>query len=76
MNFKRTDYSGDDERQLHCPICDFEYTHLENVVTEKDKEGRLATTLYFSCESGHKFSYYIHNHKGYTMVNHIEKAYS
>jgi hypothetical protein len=38
-----------------------------NVTVSQDSENRLAVTLEFSCEQGHRFSYYIENHKGYTI---------
>lgn len=69
MILKKTDYVNDsNELHLHCPICDFEYTHLMDVQTFKDTEDRLAVTLYFECEEGHKFEHHIHNHKGYTLI--------
>lgn len=68
MNFKQTEYTRntDGESHLLCPICSFEYVHLLGV-TQSTHEGRMAATLDFECEEGHKFSYRIHNHKGYTL---------
>lgn len=75
MILKETDYvKGTNELHLHCPKCDFEYTHLVNVETFKDSEGRLAVSLFFECEEGHSFQHCIRNHKGYTLVsNGIDK---
>jgi len=75
MNLKKTDYVKDtDELHLHCPICNFEYTHLQKVHVSEggDDEKRLAVTLELSCEKGHQFQHYIHNHKGYTLITNEE----
>lgn len=71
MNLKKTDYVKDtDELHLLCPICNFEYTHLQKVDVSdgNDNEKRLAVTLEFSCENGHRFQHFIYNHKGYTLI--------
>ena len=49
------------ELHLYCPICDSEYTHLTGVQNSNDTENRLAVTLYFECEEGHKFEHHIRN---------------
>lgn len=56
------------ETQLHCPLCEFEYTHLIHVETSSGLEGRLNTTLTFVCESGHEFKHDFSNHEGHTIV--------
>lgn len=65
MNFKVTEYDSENP-MLHCPVCDFEYTHLKNVSTGTS-EGRPDVDLTFECEGGHRFTYSIRNHKGYTQ---------
>ncbi len=57
---------------LHCPVCQFEYTHLENVREYSGQDERKNVTLSFSCENGHKFSMNFHNQKGYTTVREEE----
>ncbi|HUH73908.1 MAG TPA: hypothetical protein VLZ75_05820 [Chitinophagales bacterium] len=69
MNLKETEYvKGTNELQLHCPICNFEYTHLKEVKTNLNKENRLEVILSFECEEQHVFEHRIHNHKGYTLI--------
>ena len=65
MDFKKTTYCADGETILHCPVCQFEYVHLVSFATTQDD--RLNITLNFECEEGHKFSAYLHNHKGYQI---------
>ena len=67
MDLRTTSYETQNPT-LHCPVCQFEYTHLENVGEYADREGRKAVTLSFGCENGHKFSMNFQNQKGYTIV--------
>jgi len=53
---------------LHCPICDFHYTHLESVEMDFDsKDSRLCARLNFSCENEHNFTVRAQQHKGQTF---------
>jgi hypothetical protein len=67
MDFKKTQYCSNNETILHCPVCGFDYVHLVSTETRQDE--RLSIVLNFECESGHKFSSYLNNHKGYMMSN-------
>tara|TARA_R110002153_G_scaffold27728_1_gene85784 strand:+ start:120 stop:395 length:276 start_codon:yes stop_codon:yes gene_type:complete len=53
---------------MHCPICDFDYTHLESVEMDfESKDSRLCARLNFSCENEHNFTVRVQQHKGQTF---------
>lgn len=58
----------DNENKLLCPICGFDYTHLEKIEEYKEKDNRLCVKLHFYCENGDKFVIDIHQHEGMTYV--------
>lgn len=65
--FKVCDKNYFESMTMHCPACDFEYTHLEGIGTDNDSnDGRLCCRLNFSCENGHEFTVRVHQHKGQT----------
>lgn len=65
--FLRFDQSK--EVKLHCAMCGFQNTHLENIQPHwKGKDNRLSVYLNFSCESGCDFTLEFLQHKGDTLI--------
>lgn len=56
------------EQIVCCPLCNTDYTHLEGYAPYYKKDGSLCLHLIFSCETGHTFNMYLHQHRGYTCV--------
>lgn len=55
-----------EEKEMLCPICHFNYTHLDKVEEYKEKDGRLCVRLYFYCEDGCQWVLDFHQHEGMT----------
>lgn len=62
------DNSCSQEIHLLCPICNYEYTHLDKIEEYLEKDGRLCVKLYFYGECGHKFIVNFHQHEGITYL--------
>lgn len=60
-----------DDRELLCPECGYDCTHLESIEEYREKDDRLCVKLHFSCEAGHNFVLDFHQHEGITYFNDI-----
>ena len=68
----------DGELILGCPLCDFEYNHVEGVKTQKGNDnydtdyGDIfrgdAIIIKMECEEGHKYNIIFGEHKGYVYM--------
>ena len=67
--YHRFEVSDDfDWTTMLCPICHFEYTHLEGVGADYEEGYKaLCATLSFRCKLGHKFAVRVRNRKGQTL---------
>ena len=66
---------------MGCPICDFEYNHIENIETQESDDystefGDIfrgsATIMTMTCEEGHDYRIVFGNHKGWLYLFAIE----
>ena len=64
--FVRFCNKNNEEQEMLCPICHYNYTHLEKVEEYREKDNRLCVKLYFFCEDGCRWVLDFHQHEGMT----------
>lgn len=76
-NMMKIEYSKNANFIMGCPICNFEYNHIESIKTQTSDDyssdfGDVfrgnATIIYMTCENGHDYRVVFGSHKGWLYL--------